>query len=95
MTRITIFLSRLLGLFTLFVAFSMLVQRHVIIETAAAVIHDRPLLLVVGMIALTAGLAMVLSHNVWSGGVLPVVVTLFGWSLVIRGALLLLLSPQR
>jgi len=37
---------------------------------------------------------MVLAHNVWSGGALPVVVTLFGWILLIRGALLLFLPPE-
>jgi hypothetical protein len=28
---------------------------------------------------LLGGLAMVLAHNVWSGGPLPVIVTLIGW----------------
>jgi hypothetical protein len=45
------------------------------------------------VIALIAGLAMVLGHNVWSGGVLPVIVTLVGWLVTIRGAVLLAL-PQ-
>jgi hypothetical protein len=27
-----------------------------------------------------AGLAVVVAHNVWSGGALPVVVTLVGWA---------------
>jgi hypothetical protein len=39
-------------------------------------------LFVVGVIAVAAGLAMVLGHNVWSGGVLPVVITLTGWLLI-------------
>jgi hypothetical protein len=36
---------------------------------------------------------MVLGHNIWSGGVLPVIVTVFGWLMAIRGAVLLAL-PQ-
>ena len=43
---------------------------------------------------LVAGLAIVLAHNVWSGGVLPIVVTVFGWILLIKGLVLLLLPPD-
>jgi hypothetical protein len=48
---------------------------------------------VAGLMAVTAGLAIVLGHNVWSGGAAPVIVTLIGWAALIKGALLLLLSP--
>jgi hypothetical protein len=51
-------------------------------------------LFVVGVIAVAAGLAMVLGHNVWSGGVLPVAVTLTGWLMLIKGSMLLSLSPE-
>jgi hypothetical protein len=43
------------------------------------------------VIALIAGLAMIIGHNVWSGGVLPVVITLLGWLIAIRGGVLLVL----
>jgi hypothetical protein len=46
------------------------------------------------MITLGIGLAIVLGHNVWSGGPLPVLVTLFGWSQLVRGLLLLLLPAD-
>jgi hypothetical protein len=36
----------------------------------------------------------VLCHNIWSGGALPVVVTLFGWILLLRGLLLLMLPHE-
>jgi len=37
---------------------------------------------------------MIIGHNIWSGGALPVVVTLLGWLIAIRGAGLLALSPD-
>jgi amino acid permease len=37
---------------------------------------------------------MVLGHNVWSGGMLPAVVTLSGWLMLIKATLLLFLAPQ-
>ena len=62
-------------------------------ETLTALVHNPPLLLTFGMVWLIAGLAMVLGHNVWSGGALPVIVTLVGWLILLRGLLLLFLSP--
>jgi hypothetical protein len=41
--------------------------------------------------ALIVGLAMIIGHNVWSGGVFPVVITLLGWLIAIRGGVLLVL----
>lgn len=90
----TIFLSRLIGLFALLESLSMFVHKQSMVETAASLVHDRPLLLIVGMIALVAGLAMVLAHNLWSGGALPVVVTLIGWVILVRGVVLLFLLPE-
>jgi hypothetical protein len=46
------------------------------------------------VITVIAGLAMVLSHNVWSGGAVTVIVTLIGWIALTKGALLLFLSPE-
>ncbi len=94
MSMRTIFLARLIGLFSLVVSVAMFLHTQAMAEIVTAMVRDRPLVLILGMLGLLAGLAMVLAHNVWSGGALPVVVTLFGWILLIRGALLLFLSPE-
>jgi hypothetical protein len=90
----TVFLARLIGPFAILLSLSELVHKQQMVETAAALVRDRPLLLMMAMMGLLAGLAMVLAHNVWSGGALPVVITLFGWILLIRGAVMLFLSPE-
>jgi len=59
-----------------------------------SIIEDRALLFLSGLMGVTGGLAIVLSHNVWSGGVLPIMVTLFGWASLIKGMALLVLSPE-
>src|SRR5271169_4708731 len=64
------------------------------VEIMKAIVQDRPLLFMSGLMGVTAGLAIVLTHNVWSGGMLPIIVTLFGWASLIKGMLLLLLSPE-
>lgn len=95
MSRLTIFLSRLLGLFFLLIAITMFLQQQSTIETVGMLLRDPPLMMVIGMIALASGLAIVLAHNVWSGGILPVVVTILGWLFLIRGIILLALPPTQ
>ncbi len=85
MSRTTIYLSRLIGLFIIaFVA--CLFLNH---DFANLLFTDRALLLMLSMMAVAAGLAMVLSHNVWSGGAPTIVVTLVGWLLLLKGITLL------
>jgi hypothetical protein len=87
----TIFLSKLLGLYCIFLGLAMFAHKTATMETMKAIVQNAPLLYLAGIIALAAGLAMVLGHNVWSGGVLPVVVTLIGWMSLIKGLFILFL----
>ena len=91
MSQLTIFLARLLGLFTILVIAAVLFRGNAMVEAA---IGNQPAMLTYGIISLGLGLAMVLGHNVWSGGLLPVVVTLVGWLILIKGLVLLFLSPD-
>jgi hypothetical protein len=90
----TLFLARLAGLFVLVFSLAMLVQRGAIESALYALVADRAALLVVTIIGLVGGLAMVLGHNVWSGGPVRVIVTLIGWWLLIKTAVLLLLPAE-
>jgi hypothetical protein len=94
MSARTVFLARLIGLFVLVESAAMVLHKEAMLETVTGLLRDGPLLLVLGLIALAAGLAMVLSHNVWSGGALPVVVTLVGWIILLRAVMLLVLVPD-
>ena len=91
MSRLTIFLARLIGLFTVLLIAALLLRGSAMVETAIA---DRPLMLTYAIISLAIGLAMILGHNVWSSGVLPVAVTLVGWLILAKGLLLLFLTPE-
>jgi hypothetical protein len=91
MSQLTVFLARLLGLFTVLIIAAMLLRGSVMVDAALA---NQPVMLTYGMISLALGLAMVLGHNVWSGGALPVVVTLVGWLILVKGLVLLLVSPE-
>ena len=64
------------------------------LESVTALLHNPSLIFIVGVITLAAGLAMVLAHNIWSGGALVVVVTLVGWITLIKSLLFLFLPPE-
>jgi hypothetical protein len=90
MSRLTIFLARFIGLSTVLLMVGLLVRGSAPVQTAVA---NAPVMLTYAIISLAAGLAMVLGHNVWSGGALPVVVSLVGWLILAKGMLLLFLTP--
>ena len=93
MSSRTIFLSRLIGLYCILVMPSMVLYRQATVNWMTALLNNAALMWVLSVITLTIGLAMVLAHNVWSGGALPVVVTLVGWATLIKGLLFLFFPP--
>jgi hypothetical protein len=91
MSRLTVYLARLIGLFIVLLIADLLLHGSAVVESGMA---DKPLMFTYGVISLGLGLALVLGHNVWSGGALPVVVTLVGWLILAKGLLLLYLPPE-
>jgi len=91
MSRLTVFLARFIGLFTVLLVAGLLVRGSATVEAA---VTDAPVMLVYALISLAAGLAVILGHNVWSGGALPVVVTVVGWLMLAKGLVLLLVTPE-
>lgn len=80
----TIFLSRLIGLYCILVIPSMLFDRQATVDTMTALLQNPSMMLFPCIVGVVAGLAMVLTHNIWSGGALPVVVTLVGWLTLVK-----------
>jgi hypothetical protein len=89
----TRFLNRLLGLYCIIAGAVMGLQREATLGAVTLLIHDRPLMFIAGVIMLFAGLAMVLLHNQWSGGVATIIVTIIGWLTLLKASLFLLLPP--
>lgn len=68
----------------------MFTHKQAIVDIENTLVHNPAMLYLGGILTLVAGLAVVLGHNVWSGGVLPVVVTVSGWMMVVKGVMLIL-----
>jgi hypothetical protein len=91
MSRLTLFLARSIGLFTILLVATFLVRGSTAVE---ATVSSGPVMLAYAIISLAMGIAMVVGHNVWSGGALPAVVTLLGWLILAKALLLLFVTPE-
>jgi len=87
------FLARLIGPVLVVLGVSMLADTRGYREMADEFLHSRALIYISGLFALIAGLAIVLSHNVWTAD-WRVLITLLGW-LGIIGGLVRILLPQQ
>ncbi len=93
MTDNSIFLARLLGPIFLVIGVGLLVNRTSYRAMAEEVLKSRALIYLFGAIAFSAGLALVLTHNVWVWG-WPVIITILGWLMLIRGTLRIVVPQQ-
>ena len=94
MSARTLFLSRLIGLYCILIGLSMMTRGQATVETVTALLQNSAMTLILGVITLAAGLAMVLAHNIWSGSVLAVVVTLIGWMALVKSLFFLFLPHE-
>lgn len=80
-----IWISKFLEPVILVVGIPMIITPTSLQETTRRFLADSPLVFISGIFAMTAGLSIVNTHNVW---VLDwtLIVTLFGWALVLGGA---------
>jgi hypothetical protein len=89
----SIFLARLIGPIALVAAIGLLVNRTGYRALAHEFLRSPALVYLSGILAMTAGVAIVLHHNVWLLG-WPVLLTLFGWMAAVGGAVRTL-APQQ
>src|SRR5262249_60865705 len=90
--RISLFLARLLGPVFVAIAIGVLGNGAVFRAIAGESLHSHALIYLTGLFAITAGVAILLNHNVWAAG-WRVLITLFGWLAAIRGAPRIIWAP--
>src|SRR3954471_8711253 len=87
------FLARLIGPFALALGLALLVQGPGFRTFAGEFMASPALVFLSGIITLPAGLAIVLTHNVWTPD-WRVVITIVGWLAVVTGAIRLMFPQQ-
>jgi len=99
MLPLTIYLAKLFGLYLIVIALAMMAKllfdKQNTIATVNAFMRNPPLIFFNDVITVIVGLALVIGHNVWSGGALPIVVTILGWMTLIGGVAYLCISHDR
>ncbi|TMJ01246.1 MAG: hypothetical protein E6G97_16820 [Alphaproteobacteria bacterium] len=89
----SIFLAKLIGPLALALGVGVLVNRATMRAVLDEFIRNPALIFIAGMITFPAGLAIVLTHNVWVAS-WPVLITVIGWLITIAGALRLAAPHQ-
>ncbi len=82
----SIFIARFLGPAFIVMGIGLVANRENSRALAREFVDSPALIYLAGLIALVAGLAIVLTHNVWAFR-WPVVITIFGWVALIAGVL--------
>jgi hypothetical protein len=85
----SVFLARLIGPVMLVVGLAVFANQRAFRDMAEEFLASRALLFLSGLLIMPMGLAIVLTHNVWTAD-WRVLVTLFGWLNAIGGAVRLL-----
>jgi uncharacterized membrane protein HdeD (DUF308 family) len=80
----SLFLARLIGPVAIVMGAAMLINPVNMREMATDFLEHRGLIFLAGILTLLAGLAIVLTHNVWVAG-WPVIITIVGWLSVVGG----------
>jgi hypothetical protein len=86
-------LAKFMGLSVLLVAIGMISNKSAAVQTMNALFSDAPLMWITGVFTMMLGVAIVVAHNRWSGGALPVLVTLYGWIALLKGLSFVWLPP--
>jgi membrane protein CcdC involved in cytochrome C biogenesis len=89
----SIFIARLLGPLLLAVGAGILINPNMFRTMGTEVVRSVTLVYLFGLMDLAAGLAIVLTHNVWLVS-WRVLITLLGWLLIVRGAARVLLTEK-
>ena len=89
----SLFLAKLIGPIFVIVGTGLLLNGDRYRAVVDEVMSSHTLLYIFGAVALTGGLAIVLTHNVW-GRDWPVTITIVGWLMIVRGSLRIIIPQQ-
>jgi hypothetical protein len=77
--------ARIFGLWILLVVLGMLANRQNTLDVMSGFFASQALMWTTGVFTALVGVVVVVTHNRWSGGALPFIVTLYGWIALVKG----------
>jgi len=90
---ISLFLAQLIGLYSVVVGLSMLMERKMLMGIFQEIFSTRALSYVMGVLMLVMGLLLVLTHTVWQG-TLSIVITVISWFVLVEAIIFLFFSQK-
>ncbi len=72
----------------------MVFQKKRLLEILDEMAKSRAMLYILGFMTMLLGLLVVLTHHIWTSGLLPLVVTLMGWGMLLKGLTLMFTSTE-
>lgn len=91
--ELSLYLGQLMSVVLVVVGLALLLRSKHYAKAYKAWMKDDALMLLTSMITIVAGVALVLSHNVWIAS-WEVIITIVGWAMVLKGVLLALLPEE-
>lgn len=91
--ELSLFLAKIMGVVIVAFAAAGLFRPQVVRAAVRDFDHESFSRLVIGCVAVAAGVALILSHNIWEWSYRGLV-TLFGWTALVKGVLYLLAPKQ-
>jgi hypothetical protein len=89
----SVFLAKLIGPVFIAVGIGLVMNAPVYRKLAEEFLHSHALIYLSGLLTMTAGVAVVLTHNVWTPD-WRVIITLLGWLMAIGGAMRIAVPQQ-
>lgn len=83
---ISMFYAQVIGLWLFLISLAMVIHQARFKKIVTETLNNQSLITYSGLISLILGLLVVVSHNIWVGS-WPVVITLFGWVLIVQGVM--------
>lgn len=91
---LTFFFAQFLGLLMIVLSASLFIHPKTYASILAAYRADRSAIYPFTFTGLVIGILIVLLHNVWNGGLLPILVSLIGWLIFLKCVALLVLPAS-
>lgn len=85
--------AKILGFWIVLAVLGLIIARQSWISALNALFADPALVWVTGVFTVLVGLTIVVLHNRWSGGALPIIVSIYGWIALLKGLSLVWLPP--
>lgn len=78
--------ARIFGLWILLAMVGMVASKQNTIDAVSGFFASAALMWTTGIFTMLVGIVVVVTHNRWSGGLLPLIVTLYGWLILVKGS---------